>query len=141
MNTIILHKEQRKIGSNQTPREYFDFLIDGASLKSLLNYQNADLISPFGWGDKKYQVQLIDEFRLKNKPEITSGRTMVYICPECGDIYCGAITVKIHKEDDKIIWSDFAFENGESVNIEDFKSINKFEFNKHEYFHLFDILI
>jgi hypothetical protein len=138
MNTLDFRKEHRNTGSNQTLREYFDFLIDGISLKSLLNYQNADLISPFGWGVKDYESELIKEFRLKKKPELTSGRIMIYICPECGDLYCGAITVRIIKVDDKIIWTDFAFQNGEKENKEDFRSINDFEFNKHEYYQVFN---
>ena len=134
-------RQKRITNSNQTPREFFDFFVDSVSLKSILGAENADFISPFGWLDKKYERQVIEEFRLKNKPELSSGRTMIYICPECGDIECGAITVKISKLDNKIIWSDFAFESGNKIDHKDFENINEISFDKHAYFHAFDSVI
>jgi hypothetical protein len=35
----------------------------------------------------------------------------LYICPECGDIGCGAITVKISKKEGVYIWENFRYEN------------------------------
>jgi hypothetical protein len=138
MNRLDFNKQLRKIGSNQTYREYYDFIIDGTSLKSLLNISDVDLISPFGWGPKELENESIAEFKLKKISDLSSGRIIIYICPECGDISCGAITVRIIKDDNKIIWTDFASENGETEYQFGFKVIKDFEFNKDEYYQVFD---
>jgi len=49
--------------------------------------------------------------QLRIPSELISGRYSLYVCNECGDIGCGAITAKITKEKDAIIWSDFGYEN------------------------------
>ena len=45
-------------------------------------------------------------------PDSESGRVLLYICPECGDIGCGAYSVRIEKTDAGYTWGDFAYENG-----------------------------
>lgn len=45
-------------------------------------------------------------------PNSESGRVLLYICPECGDIGCGAYSVRIEKTDTGYSWGDFAYENG-----------------------------
>ena len=32
----------------------------------------------------------------------------IYVCPICGDLECGAITARIEREADEIVWRDFA---------------------------------
>jgi hypothetical protein len=44
--------------------------------------------------------------------KLDSGRVPVLVCEECGDIVCGAITVRILRESDRIIWTDWFYENG-----------------------------
>ena len=35
------------------------------------------------------------------------GRTAVLVCPECGDLGCGSVLVRVTIEPDRVIWSDF----------------------------------
>ena len=138
MDTLNFDKAKRRVGSNQTPREYYDFIISGQSLRKILNIENADFISPFGWGaNKDYNRHLLNVFRLKEKSELTSGRIMLYVCPECGDIDCGAITVKIKDFGDRIIWSDFGFETNYGGQSESYDQIEPIEFNRSDYFSAF----
>ena len=96
MNSLNLNKATRKIGKNQTPRDYFDFFVSGRSLRTILNIEDDDLITLLGWGqNKEYDRRVLNVFRLKEKSELDSGRVMIYVCPECGDIDCGAITAII----------------------------------------------
>jgi hypothetical protein len=39
-------------------------------------------------------------------------RTALYVCPENGDLYCGAITLVIERQGDEIVWQDFGYETG-----------------------------
>lgn len=58
MDTLILNRATRKIGANQTPREYFDFIVSGNSLKTILNIETADYITLFGWGQTKNMIDI-----------------------------------------------------------------------------------
>jgi hypothetical protein len=42
---------------------------------------------------------------------------MLFVCPECGDLGCGAITVAISAHGDTITWSDFRYENNYDATI------------------------
>jgi hypothetical protein len=38
-------------------------------------------------------------------------RVLLYICPECGDIDCGAYGVQVERDCDRYVWSNFAYES------------------------------
>lgn len=42
------------------------------------------------------------------------GRFPLYVCSECADLGCGALTVAVERQsdDDPVTWSDFRFEDG-----------------------------
>lgn len=39
-------------------------------------------------------------------------RVALFVCPECGDFACGAVTVLVSRTDAGVQWSDFRYENG-----------------------------
>ena len=51
------------------------------------------------------------ELLQRRKPSLSTGRYQLYICPECGDIGCGAVTARVEREGEFIVWRDFGFEN------------------------------
>ncbi len=68
MDTLILNKATRKTGAKQTPRDFLDFFVSGKSLKTILNIEDADFITLFGWGtNKEYSRHILNVFRLKEK--------------------------------------------------------------------------
>jgi hypothetical protein len=108
----LLPVTRRIAGAGQTPRKYCDFVVDGCSVLSSIGWIGADLITPLGWGVPEHQKHVVAELLRKAPASLPSGRTPIYICPECGDIGCGAIAVRIGRAGDQIMWSDFASENG-----------------------------
>ncbi|HEX7415540.1 MAG TPA: hypothetical protein VF411_15980 [Bacteroidia bacterium] len=124
-----------KNGSTIADRKYLDFIISGQSLGQLFGLTDGDLIGTFGWMvNKEYENKLIDEFLGLVKPELETGRTSFYVCPECGDIGCGAITAKIITTDSKVIWQDFGYENNYSEpDLTNYKHVGPFSFDKTEY--------
>lgn len=100
-----------KIG-NQGEVCFFDVLIDGISLYDQFNLDQLSRVCRFGYyRNKQLNIDTINEF-LKIKPsELETGRTMLFICRECGDIGCGAITLEIEKNKTTFIWKNFAYEN------------------------------
>lgn len=124
----------RQGGGGKSHREYLDFVIDGQSLYDLL--QPGDFIGCLGWLQTQVEQQIVGELLLKRPTELKTGRNMLYICPECGDIECGAITVRIEKTSECFVWKDFGYENGggeSEHNPQSYKTIGPFQFRKAEY--------
>jgi len=138
MDTLILNKATRKTGAKQIPRHFLDFFVSGKSLKTILNIEDADFITLFGWGiNKEYGRHILNVFRLKEKSELDTGRVMIYVCPECGDIDCGAITSTIKDYGNRIIWSDFGYETNYGGLAETYDQIEPISFERTSYFSAF----
>ena len=125
-----------KNGSTITDRKYIDFIVNGQSLKKLLQIGSYGEIGAFGWTENiEYENRRVNEFAGLEKPELCTGRTSFYVCGGCGDIACGAITAKIILTDKTVIWKDFGYENNseEKADLSDYSKIGPFEFDKTEY--------
>jgi hypothetical protein len=134
--TLQLVQRDRKGGGSKTARSFLDFTIDGDPLHERLA-QPLDLISVL-WLDHPAPEERQKAVRrlLKLAPgDFPDDRVALYICPECGDLGCGAISVEILISEDKVIWRDFGYENNyESVVTRDrYKSIGPFEFERAAY--------
>ena len=137
ISTLDVVWTTRASGIGRTPRRFLDFVIDGVPLSSRLN---VDFISPFGWSDADEEEASIDRLLGKSAPDLPNGRTTLYICPECGDLGCGAVTLVVQTEADVIIWKDFGFENNyeDVVHTDGFQDIGPFTFDANQYRELFD---
>ena len=127
----------RQGGGGKTHREYLDFIVNDQSLYDL--FAPGDFIGCLGWGKADIEAKLIAGLMLYKPSELKTGRYMLYVCAECGDIGCGAVTVQIEKTKDAIIWKNFRFENDydEFDSAYDaYKSIGPFRFNKTEYWQI-----
>ncbi len=140
MDTLTLEHRHRKgesfkNGSSKVERNYIDFIVSGQSLGQLFGLPEFDLIGSFGWNDnKEYENKQINEFLGLEKPELKTGRTCFYVCPECGDIGCGAITATIEVTEKNVIWKDFGYENNYSdPDLSDYKEIGPFTFDIKRY--------
>ena len=116
-------------------RNIFDIIIDGESLTDKLIDGKFDTLPVFGFYDKaEYELPTIQEFLKEKNSELESKRILLFICRECGDIGCGAITVDIEKAENSYKWNSFAWENGDNEIItSDFIDFNSLEFTKSEY--------
>ncbi|MGB4775497.1 MAG: hypothetical protein WBP45_10015 [Daejeonella sp.] len=138
MNTLSFKKAIRQ-GDNKgkTERHFLDFMISGKSLKTILGLEDSDMITSFGWTDDEKQIkQIKNSFKLQGNPELKTKRVSLYVCPECGDIGCGAITASIKGVANSIIWEDFGYENG-FEEMELYTNIKPIEFNKESYLQAF----
>ncbi|WP_196493329.1 hypothetical protein [Burkholderia territorii] len=41
-------------------------------------------------------------------------RVLLYICPECGDIACGAYSVLVRRQQEFYVWESFAYQTSEA---------------------------
>jgi hypothetical protein len=44
------------------------------------------------------------------RSDLESERVEIYVCPECGDIGCGAVTAVVEVHGHRVIWRDFGLE-------------------------------
>ena len=140
-NAISFKPMQRTdLAENQTPRTSVDFLIDGKSLYAMLG-RGMDLAGTFSpsWVNNEDTAKI---FKMQKMSMLRDHRVLIFCCPECGDITCGGITVKIQKKDQDFEWSDFAYENNCDDEVTDGKSyvnVGPFKFAPDEYMQTIDL--
>lgn len=116
----LTHKQLFRAGSKSngvtvTERQSADFLIDEVSLLHTLvkiDGGHGDFMGCFVKGFTEAAAKAVAMLVAQAPPDSESGRVLLYICPECGDIGCGAYAVRIMKTDSGYSWDDFAYENG-----------------------------
>lgn len=93
--------------------EHADFWVDGQRLyDSILRlYPNMDDIACLGFGSEAFQHQQIEKLLLNTDADFPDDRRALYICPACGDLGCGAISLRIKRENGKFVWYDFGIES------------------------------
>ena len=91
-----------------------------------------DFLGCFARGWVNLNEHSLKQLLLRESPETSTERRLIYVCPECADIGCGAYGCKITKSGNTYVWSDFAYENGyeEPNPIED---LGPFEFSADNY--------
>ncbi len=92
------------LSSGENPISYPDFKIGKIELAKHLNVKEEHGVLAV---NKAFAKQLL----LKEPSELESKRIPLYVCNCCGDLGCGALTVKVEKIDGYFIWSDFGYEN------------------------------
>jgi hypothetical protein len=135
-------REGRQLGGGayQTQREYLDFVVDGHSLGETLGVAPGGFIGCLGWGESAYQGELVQRLLLARPAELETGRQVLYVCPECGDIGCGAITAVIDQAGDSYLWSQFGLERNYQLDedsplfdLSEYAAIGPFRFDKQQY--------
>ncbi|MGJ4748401.1 hypothetical protein ACQV5M_18710 [Leptospira sp. SA-E8] len=131
LGITVKHRKGYTFGSGAYVTERFslDFLINGESLLNKLA-GDSDLMGCFVKGYNN--LNIYNELLLLQLPKSPSGRFLLYICPECGDIGCGAYTCKITFDGSIYIWSDFAYEDCDEE-PELMANIDSIFFDKAEY--------
>jgi hypothetical protein len=108
----ILHRKD----SGNTHESYSsNFIIGGSPLLDILSKNeggHSDFLGCFARGWDKLNEHSKKQLLLLTTPEMDSGRSLIYVCPECADVGCGAYGCKIKKENGFYIWENFAYENG-----------------------------
>jgi hypothetical protein len=82
-------------------------VVDGVRLSTLF----ADQVTVFRWASPEEQLRAMERLSGTAPPDMPSGRVSLYVCPECGDLGCGARGVFIQGTTDSVVWRDPAYEN------------------------------
>ena len=121
--------------ATRAARASADFLVDNESLLSLLAKSDgghSDFMGCFveGFGEQNQRKR--DQLAGALQFDTEEGRYLLYICPECGDIGCGAYAAKVRINGLAAEWYDFAYENGYEP-ARALPSVGPFQFSLVEY--------
>jgi len=132
----ILQPAENLSGTSQAPRRFLDIYIDGKSLYSW-KASEFDFITGVWVGREHIASGELYLHRLMRTapPDFMDGRNSLYICPECGDLGCGAVSALIRRDNDAIVWEAFGYQNDydETVQFSGFETLGPFRFKIEEY--------
>jgi hypothetical protein len=117
----------------QTERNYIDFVIDGQSLAERTRY---DLVSVLckGWASDEREKS-VRRLLGEEPADFPNDRRSLLVCPLCGDIGCGAVSIVLHFSDKTVLWKGFGYQNNYEPEIhgEHLKDLGPFEFDLGDY--------
>jgi hypothetical protein len=97
----------RADGMAKTPVAFWDFTVDGAPLFADLAALSPDGFDYVGVIQEAWPIETVAaiERLLGDAPgDLPDGRISLYVCPECGDLGCWAVTARVTAEDGVVIW-------------------------------------
>lgn len=98
----------RAPGPETSERHFLEYKVGRRSLSDVVEL--GDFISVLGWLPRELEQQHARRLLMRLPAPFRSGRVPIYVCPECGDLGCGAVTARIHRVGTQVTWSDFAQE-------------------------------
>ncbi|WP_407111568.1 oxidoreductase [Streptomyces sp. DSM 116494] len=121
-------------GDYQVHRDFVDFVVDGRPLLHRLS--DLDAVSPLASDvpPSLFTAQ-VRGLLLEAGAPLPAGRFIVYGCPECEDLACGAVTAVIEPDGEDVIWRDFAWQTDTHADLElnGYHGIGPFRFRGTEY--------
>ncbi|MGP2440987.1 oxidoreductase [Streptomyces sp. JW3] len=121
-------------GAYQVHRDFLDFIVDGRPL--LFRLSDLDAVSPLA-ADVPPAIftAQVRGLLLEAGPPLPDGRYIIYGCPECEDLACGAVTAVIRRDGDDYVWRDFAWQTTPDADLtrNGYHGIGPFRFPGAEY--------
>jgi hypothetical protein len=127
--------EKYEDGSYKSRRRFLDVVVDGTSLWERLGKRH-DMVSvlcvDFGVHEN---AKAVNRLLLKSEADLPNDRRSLFICAECGDLGCGAVTVSTTRVGETVVWSDFGYQNDYEPEIsrDDYEDVGPFEFDRDQY--------
>jgi hypothetical protein len=126
-------------GAFKSERHFLDFAVNGQSLWEKVG-KPRDLVSVICYEfSREETIKAANRLLLTEKAVIPADRRSLFVCSECGDIGCGAVTALVVREGHSIVWKDFGFENSyeNHVALTPYDGIGPFVFDAVSYKRLF----
>ena len=98
LTPVIRAGVQYANGTSKSERHFLDFVVDGQSLWRALGERH-DMVSILcAEYSAAETAKAIERLRLNEKAELPNGRCSFFVCSECGDLGCGAITALVERQ-------------------------------------------
>ncbi|TQK50735.1 hypothetical protein FBY35_1082 [Streptomyces sp. SLBN-118] len=121
-------------GGHQVHRDFMDFVVDRRPL--LFQLCDLDAVSPLASDvPPAILTAQLRTLMLDAPAPLADGRCVIYGCPECESIECGAVTAVIECDGDDIVWRDFAWQTSGAADLErnGYRGIGPFRFRGDAY--------
>lgn len=118
-------------GTFQSERHFLDFVVNGQSLWEALAKRH-DMVSILcAEYSADETVKDVNRLLLREKAALPNDRRPVFVCSECGDLGCGAITAVVDKRGETITWKTFGYENNyeDKIWLDDYNAVGPFTFD------------
>ncbi len=129
-------------GGYRTQVEFLEFVIDDVRFGEVLRERDggatvmSDLVSVLvpAWPDGSLERQ-VRRLLGQAPAELADGRLALYVCPECGDLGCGAVTVTVRRTANEVVWTDLGWQTDyePDVDVEGFEELGPFRFERRQY--------
>jgi hypothetical protein len=122
-------------GSYKSERHFLDFVVSGQSLWEKVG-KPRDMVSVFCHEYAREEtIKAANRLLLTENANLPADRRSLFICSECGDIGCGAITALVVRDGHSIVWKTFGYENNyeENILLDDYKQLGPFTFDLQHY--------
>jgi len=132
---LLRSGEKFKDGTFKSQRTFLDLVVDGVSLWERLGKRH-DMVSLLCSDFAELETANgVDRILLKSDADFANDRRSLFVCAECGDLGCGAITVLVKRTADRVVWDDFGHENTyeERLTSDDYADVGPFQFEFHQY--------
>ena len=118
-------------GSYKSERHFLDFVVDGQSLWELVGKLRdtvSILCQEYSRGET---TKAVGRLLLTEEADHPNDRRSFFICAECGDLGCGAITALVERQGNAVTWKTFGYQNNyeETIWIDDYKAVGPFTFD------------
>ncbi|WP_413806274.1 oxidoreductase [Streptomyces sp. OE57] len=104
-------------GAYQTHRDFLDFVVDGRPLLGRL--ADLDAVSPLAADIAPTALaEQVRRLLLETEAPLAGNRFILYGCPECEGLECGAVTAVIERDGPDVVWRDFVRQTGGTPDAE-----------------------
>src|SRR5688572_20373327 len=110
MSRLALSLAERPDGDGKTVRKFLDFIVDGQSLHALVGNKLDSVSCLAQWPRMAETQKALDRLLLLEPADFPNNRRSLYVCGECGDLGCGAVSITIVEQDDTFTWHSFGYE-------------------------------
>jgi hypothetical protein len=135
LRALVRAGAQYPNGTFKSERHFLDFVVDGQSLWEVLGSRH-DMVSVLCVEYAKDEItKAVGRLLLEEKADLPNDRRSLFVCSECGDLGCGAITAVVERRDWNFRWSTFGYENNylPGVSLDAYNVVGPFTFDAVRY--------
>jgi hypothetical protein len=135
LHPLVRVGEQTSIGTDKAERHFLDFVINGESLWEAVGKHHDTVSILCSEFLLKETIEDVNRLLLKGKANAPNDRRSLFICSECGDLGCGAITLSVVREGDMVVWKNFAYENNyePEIDFRQYENVGPYQFDAADY--------
>ncbi len=137
LTPLIREGMQCANGTSKSEQHFLDFVVDGESLWEALG-ESHDMVSILcAEYSADETAKAIGRLLLNEKADLPNDRRSFFVCSECGDLGCGAITAVVERQGETITWKAFGYENTyeDKILLDAYRTVGPFTFDAADYEH------